>query len=372
MSFNIALLAGDGIGPEVMFESVLLLKEIEKLYNCSFSFREGKVGGVAIEHYGTPLPEETVELCKRSDAILLGAVGGPAWDHLPVEIRPETGLLQLRKQLGLFANLRPVKVIPPLTKSSPLKDSVIMGVDLCIVRELTGGLYFGTPRERRIGLEGEEVIDTLVYKRYEIERIVREAFELARLRKRKLVSVDKANVLESSRLWREIADALSIEYSDVKLEHMYIDNAAMQLIKKPIEFDVIVTENMFGDILSDEASVLTGSIGMLPSASIGNGPSLYEPIHGSAPDIAGRNVANPLAAFLSVALMLRYSFGLSKEAECIEGAVHSILLEGYRTKDLADEGKTFVSTSEMGALVRDAIQNKYLDYELVNFYEKCR
>jgi 3-isopropylmalate dehydrogenase len=372
MIYNIALLEGDGVGPEILKEAVLLLEVIGKIYNHSFNFQVGLVGGIALDFTGNPIPDETIELCKKSDAILLGAVGGPKWDSEPANRRPETGLLRLRKALGLYANIRPVKVHPSIIESSPLKAETVRDVNLCIVRELTGGLYFGTPRERRDGPSGTEVVDTLLYQEYEIERIIREAFEIARTRKKRLVSVDKANVLESSRLWREIANRLALQYPDVELEHMLVDNAAMQLIKNPRQFDVIVTENMFGDILSDEASVISGSIGMLPSASLGEGPGLYEPIHGSAPDIAGQNIANPLATFLSVALMLRYSLQLEREANDIEAAIQTVLCEGNRTKDLVVRGEQTVSTEEMGRLVREALQRNILEIDLVHFYENCR
>jgi 3-isopropylmalate dehydrogenase len=371
MNFQIAILEGDGVGPEIVREAVLLLETIGEQYGHSFFFHYGKVGGSAVDEEGTPLPDKTVQLCKISDAVLLGAVGGPKWDHEPSERRPEAGLLKIRKELGLFANIRPVKVVPTLADTSPLKLDVIKDVDFVIVRELTGGLYFG-PRERKQGEKGLEVVDTLVYKEYEIERILREAFELANLRRKKLTSVDKANVLESSRVWRECANRLSVDYPEVELEHMLVDNAAMQLIKNPSQFDVIVTENMFGDILSDEASVITGSIGLLPSASLGHGPGLYEPIHGSAPDIAGQNVANPLATFSSVALMLRYSLGLHQEAEDVDNAIEDVLRNGYRTKDIAKSSEQALSTSQMGEAVRTAVATKKIDDELVEFYSKSR
>jgi 3-isopropylmalate dehydrogenase len=372
MNYQIAVLEGDGVGPEIMLEAVLLLKTIAKEYGHTFFFHHGKVGGAAVDQDGEPLPEKTVQMCKVSDAVLLGAVGGPKWDQEPPERRPETGLLQLRKALGLFANIRPVKAYPTLVDISPLKAEKVKDVDFVIVRELTGGIYFGSPRHRVQKEEGLEVIDTLVYTEFEITRILREAFELAKQRRKKLTSVDKANVLESSRVWRECANRLSLEYPEVELEHMLVDNAAMQLIKDPARFDVIVTENMFGDILSDEASVITGSIGMLPSASLGNGPGLYEPIHGSAPDIAGRNIANPLAIFSSVALMLRYTLGLQKEALDLENAIQSVLQEGYRTRDIAKINETSLTTSQMGEAVRTALQTNQIDNELTYFYENCR
>lgn len=355
MNFQIAILEGDGVGPEIINEAVLLLQQIGEQYGHSFDFKYGKIGGSAVDELGTPLPENTIEVCKNSDAVLLGAVGGPKWDHETPDRRPETGLLKIRKELQLFANIRPVKVFPPLIETSPLKEDVIQGSDFVIVRELTGGIYFGTPRERRVTEQGLEVIDTLVYKESEIERILREAFELANQRNKKLTSVDKANVLESSRVWRECAIRLSAQYPEVELQHMLVDNAAMQLIKNPSQFDVIVTENMFGDILSDEASVITGSIGLLPSASLGVGPSLYEPIHGSAPDIAGLNIANPLATLSSVALMLRYSLGLHQEAQDIEDSIDEVLQLGFRTKDLTKPTENYLSTTEIGEKVRQTL-----------------
>jgi len=354
---KIAVLPGDGIGPEVTQEAVLLLEEIGRKFGHEFQFSYGKIGGIAIDEEGAPLPEETVQLCLNSEAVLLGAVGGPKWDKNPPDLRPELGLLRLRKALNAFANLRPITVFPSLKDASTLKPEVLEGVDLLIVRELTGGLYFGQPRERRQGKHGLEVIDTLVYTEAEIERILKLAFEIARERKGTLCSVDKANVLESSRVWRETAERLAADYPDVELSHMLVDNAAMQLIRDPGKFDVLVTENLFGDILSDEAAMITGSIGMLPSASLGNGgPGLYEPIHGSAPDIAGQSKANPLATCLSAALLLRHSLGLHEEAAAIEKAVQEVLEEGHRTGDLAKAGETVLSTREMGDKVRKALR----------------
>lgn len=357
MNKTITVIPGDGIGPEVMKAAMKVLDTIASQYNHQFTYQYAKLGGVAIDEEGTPLPDETVELCKASDGVLLGAVGGPKWDTLPGHMRPEKGLLGIRKALQLYANLRPVTAHNSLLDASTLKREVVEGVDLMIVRELTGGLYFGQPQERRQEVDGEAVVDTLYYKKSEIERIVRQAFELARLRRKKVTSVDKANVLESSRMWREVAEAIGAEYPDVQLEHMLVDNAAMQLIRNPKQFDVVVTENMFGDILSDEASMLTGSLGMLPSASIGgDGPGLYEPIHGSAPDIAGKGVANPLATILSVAMLLRYSFHLSEEANAIESAVSNVLEAGWRTGDIADSGAQIVNTEDMTAKVIEHIQ----------------
>ncbi|GMN98259.1 3-isopropylmalate dehydrogenase [Parageobacillus thermoglucosidasius] len=347
-SYRIAVLPGDGIGNEVTRGAIEILKTIETRFGHQFAFEFGLIGGAAIDQKGTPLPDETLAICRESDAVLLGAVGGPKWDRNPAHLRPEKGLLQIRKEMNLFANLRPVKFYDSLTDSSPLKKEVIQGVDLLIVRELTGGLYFGKPSGRIVENGEEKAVDTLLYKKEEIQRIVKTAFELARKRKKKVTSVDKANVLESSRMWREITEEIAQDFPDVTLDHMLVDNAAMQLIRSPQQFDVIVTENMFGDILSDEASMLTGSLGMLPSASLSaSGPSLYEPVHGSAPDIAGQNKANPIAAILSAAMMLRLSFGLAKEADAVEKAVQQVLAAGLRTADIAQKGHRAVSTEEM-------------------------
>lgn len=348
MKKQIAVLPGDGIGKEIVASAIEVLKAVNEKFGHEFEFSYGKIGGEAYEETGSPLPDETVELCKSSDAVLLGAVGGPKWDQLPPEVRPEKGLLKIRKELQLYANLRPTTYFASLADSSPLKKEIIEGVDLLMVRELTGGIYFGKPSERIVKDGQQAVVDTLFYTNEEIERVIRLAFELAQKRRKKVTSVDKANVLESSRVWREIAEEVAKDFPDVTLEHMLVDNAAMQLVSRPTQFDVVVTENMFGDILSDEASVLNGSLGMLSSASISvNGPYLYEPIHGSAPDIAGQNIANPLATILSGATMLRTSFGLEEEAQAIENAVNKVLDKGYRTKDIASEGTTVLSTTEM-------------------------
>lgn len=360
--FKIALLPGDGVGPEVIREARKALVAVGRKHACRFDFVECLVGGAALDAAGTPLPEETLEACRGCGAVLLGAVGGPKWDGLPGDRRPEAGLLGLRKSLGVFANLRPVRVFPELVGASTLKSHVVEGVDLLVVRELTGGAYFGQPRgrfcERDLG-SGRDVVravDTTVYTWDEIERVARVAFRLASERRRKVTSVDKANVLESSRLWREVVTKVGKDYPDVELAHMYVDNCAMQLVRDPGRFDVILTENMFGDILSDEAATLAGSLGMLPSASLGCGwTGLYEPVHGSAPDIAGKNVANPLGAVLSAGLLLRYSFGLGKEAESLEAAVTAVLRKGYRTADIFTEGTTLVGTAEMGDLIVDEI-----------------
>lgn len=353
---KIAVLAGDGIGREIVPQAVETLKLIADKSGCQFDFTEALVSEDAYQKYGHPLPPQTLEVCKQSDAILLGAVGSPKMDRLPPELRPErAALLPLRKELGLFANLRPVIVYDELVEASTLKPEIVKGVDILTFRELTGGLYFG-PKKRQTLVDGsEEAIDTLVYNTKEIERIARLAFEAARLRRKKVTSVDKANVLESSRLWRETVIKLAADYPDVELNHMYVDNCAMQIVRWPAQFDVIVTENMFGDILTDQASMLSGSLGMLPSASIGGKVALYEPAHGSAPDIAGQDLANPLATILSAAMMLRYSFKLESEAQSIEKAVRQVLTDGYRTADIMAEGCQKVGTKEMGALVRARI-----------------
>ncbi|WP_226037372.1 3-isopropylmalate dehydrogenase [Aquibacillus saliphilus] len=356
MQKNIVLLPGDGIGVEVIASAKAVLSALSERYNHSFTFESHDIGGIAVDNHGSPLPTQTVDACKKADAVLLGAVGGPKWDQLPSHLRPERGLLGIRKSLDLFANLRPVKGFAKLLHSSPLKEEVINGSDLLIVRELTGGLYFGRPSER--SEDGKSVIDTLSYTRDEIERIVDKGFQSARLRRKILTSVDKANVLESSKLWREIVEEKSNEYPDVTVNHVLVDAAAMKLITNPSQFDVIVTENMFGDILSDEASVLTGSLGMLPSASLAeNGVGLYEPAHGSAPDIAGLGIANPLAMILSAALMLRHSFQLEEEAKMIETAVEAVIDEGYHTADLQITNGKKVNTAEMTKLVVDFIKS---------------
>ncbi len=346
-SCKIAVLPGDGIGPEIMRSALKVLNTVSEKYGIDFEFEEALVGGVAIDATGTPLPEETLKLCKESDAILFGAVGGEKWDNLPTDKRPEKGLLRIRKELDLFANLRPAKAYTALLDSSPLKNNIIKGVDLLVLRELTGGIYFGEPR----GIEernGERVgFNTMVYYEHEVKRIAKLAFEIARNRRKKVTSVDKANVLEVSALWREIVTEVHSDYSDVELEHMYVDNCAMQLIRRPKDFDVIVTGNMFGDIISDEAGALTGSLGMLPSASIGERYAFYEPIHGSAPDIAGKGIANPIAMILSAAMMLELTCKLPEAARDIEKAIDRALEEGYRTTDIWSPGTRKVSTEEM-------------------------
>lgn len=352
---KIAVLPGDGIGVEIVPEAVKVLQVIGQKYGHSFEFTEGKIGGSAIDAVGVPLPEETLNLCHSSDAVLLGAIGGPKWDTLPVHLRPEAGaLLPLRKALGLYANLRPATLYDALLDASTLKREVIEGTDIMVIRELTGGLYFGEKKREKTAA-GQVAVDTLVYSTEEIERIARLGFEIAMKRKKVLHSIDKANVLESSRLWRETVTALAAEYPEVELIHMYVDNCAMQLVRWPKQFDVIVTENMFGDILTDQASMLTGSIGMLPSASLGGKVGLFEPSHGSAPDIAGQQKANPLATILSAAMMLRYAFDLNDEAKVIEDAVVKVLDLGYRTPDIMEDGGKPVNTAEMGDRVVEQI-----------------
>jgi 3-isopropylmalate dehydrogenase len=347
---TIAVLPGDGIGPEVTSEAIKVLKAVSDKFSLSqFNFKTGLIGGIAIDEAGHPLPKETIDLCKSSQAVLLGSVGGPKWDSTdPNAFRPEQGLLGIRKELNLFANLRPVKIFKPLVSASTLKPEVIKDVDLVVVRELTGGIYFG-----QRGRQADRAFDTCDYQKYEIKRLLKVAFDLASQRRKIVHSVDKANVLESSRLWRETAIEVGKERSDIKLEHMLVDNCAMQLVRQPSQFDVIAVGNMFGDILSDEASMLSGSLGMLASASLGenNSPGLYEPSHGSAPDIAGKNIANPIATILSAALMLRYSFKLEREAKAVEQAVETVLEEGYRTADIMETNCQQVSTSKMGDLV---------------------
>lgn len=354
--YKIAVLAGDGIGREIVPEAVSVLKVISDKFGHQFQFTEALISEDAYEKYGHPLPAETLNICKESQAVLLGAVGSPKMDQLPPDLRPErAALLPLRKALGLYANLRPIKVYPHLMDASTLKPEVIKDVDILFFRELTGGLYFGPKKRQSLDNGTEEAIDTLVYNTQEIERIVRLAFEAAQTRKKKLTSVDKANVLESSRLWRETIIKIAVDYPDVELNHMYVDNCAMQLVRWPGQFDVVVTENMFGDILTDQASMLGGSLGMLASASLGGKVALYEPAHGSAPDIAGQNKANPLATILSAAMMLRFSFGLEKEAKIVETAVTKVLDDGYRTPDIMADGMKPVGTREMGELVRKYI-----------------
>lgn len=380
MNATIMLLPGDGIGPEVVAEARRVLDATADRFGHSFAYRQGLIGGCAIDATGAALPPETLDLCQSSDAVLLGAVGGPQWSDPRAAVRPEQGLLQLRAALGVYANLRPVRVLDALAGASPLRPERVRGVDMLIVRELTGGLYFGRPQGREMVDGRRSAVDTLRYGEDEIRRVVRMAFELARGRRKKVTSVDKANVLASSRLWREVTHEVAAEYPDVLCEDVLVDACAMYLINRPADFDVIVTENMFGDILSDEASMIAGSLGMLPSASLGEStrakaqtsegakegtqaasslplresssrPGLYEPIHGSAPDIAGRGIANPLATILSAAMLLRWSLGLTAEAGAVEAAVERVLGDGCRTADIARPGEATISTTEMGASV---------------------
>ena len=347
MNYNIALLRGDGIGPEIVDSAVRVLEKIGEKYGHTFSFTRYLIGGAALDETGVPLPEETVAGCLASDSVLLGAVGGPKWDTLPGNMRPEKALLGIRAAMELYTNLRPARLYPALAGDCPLRPDIVEnGFDLLIVRELTGGIYFGD-RGYREGRYGEEAYDTECYSRHEIERIAHAAFRAAAKRRGSVISIDKANVLETSRLWRKTVHEVAEQYPTVTVSDMLVDNAAMQLVKNPSQFDVIVTSNMFGDILSDEASQITGSIGMLPSASLGDGTrGLYEPIHGSAPDIAGKGIANPIATILSAAMMLRHSFALTAEADAIEAAVDRVLNAGYRTADIA-HGKEALSTTEM-------------------------
>ena len=362
MNFNIAVLGGDGIGPEVITECVKVLEALERVFGHQFSLEYGDIGGVSIDRHGIPLTPEVRALAEAADAVLFGAVGGPNWDSPTAKVHPEDGLLQLRSHLGVFANIRPVKAYPSLAESSVLKASVLQGVDMVVVRELIGGLYYALPKERQETPQGWTAVDTMRYSESEIERILRVGFELARSRRGKLTSVDKANVLECSRLWRQTAIRLAAEYPDVELDHVLVDACAMQLIQRPARFDVIVAENTFGDILSDEASVLAASMGLLPSASLAGVPvagnrtrGLYEPIHGTAPDIAGQGIANPIAAILSVALLLRYSLGLTEEAANIEKAVDQTLAANYRTADIATPGAISVDTVQMGYYITAAL-----------------
>jgi 3-isopropylmalate dehydrogenase len=354
---HILIFEGDGIGPEIVREACKVLESVNNKYALNLTFENELIGGSAIDVHGVPLADSTLERARQADAILLGAVGGPKWDKLDRAIRPEQGLLKIRSQLELYANLRPALLYPQLVDASSLKPEVVSGLDILIVRELAGGIYFGQPRGIRVLENGErEGFNTYKYSESEIIRIGRTAFEMARKRNRKVCSVDKANVLEATMLWREVLDTLHLEYPDVELSHMYVDNAAMQLVRAPKQFDVLVTGNMFGDILSDAAAMLTGSIGMLPSASLDkDGRGMYEPCHGSAPDIAGQNIANPLATILSVSMMLRYSLALPDVADVIEAAVGKVLDAGYRTVDIYTEGTKKVSTSEMGDAVIAAL-----------------
>ena len=347
-SYKIAVIKGDGIGPEIINEALKVLKVVAEKFCFNLEFEDFLMGGIAYDLTGSPLPKETITGCLGANATLFGAIGGEKWDNLPRELRPESGLLHLRKSLEVFANFRPAKVYDALIEASTLKSEVIEGVDILVVRELIGGIYFGTPR----GRDKDRGFNTMVYSVDEVKRIAHTAFMAARKRKKKVCSVDKANVLDVSQLWREVVSEVAEEYPDVELSHMYVDNAAMQLIRNPKQFDVILTGNLFGDILSDEASMLSGSIGLLPSASIGTKAAIYEPIHGSAPDIAGKGIANPIAAIASVAMLLRYSLGQIQAAEAIEGAIEEVLKEGFRTKDIADYGaKEVCGCERMGSVI---------------------
>lgn len=351
-TYNISIIKGDGIGPEIVDEAIKVLDAVAAVEGFSLNYSDYLMGGAAIDVLGVPLPQETLDGCKNSDAILFGAIGGEKWDNLPRDKRPETGLLQIRKELGLYANLRPTKVYDALLNASTIKEDVLKGVDLLVVRELTGGIYFGTPRAK----EENRAYNTMVYSKSEIRQIAKMAFESAMKRGKKVCSVDKANVLEVSQLWREEVEDVAKNYPEVTLSHMYIDNAAMQLIRDPRQFDVILTGNIFGDILSDEASMVSGSIGLLPSASIGGEVGLYEPIHGSAPDIAGQGIANPMATILSASMMLRYALDEQSAADKIDDAVDRVLKDGYRTKDLSSFGaKEVCSTSEIGSIIASYI-----------------
>src|SRR5580693_7526947 len=356
MLLNLTILAGDGIGPEVTEQAVLVLRAVSNKFGHDLQLRHKNVGGAALAAVEDPLPQDTLQACLSSSAVLMGAVGNPAFDHYPNHLRPEAGLLRLRRELGSYANLRPAICFPALEDSSPLRTDLVRGTDIMIVRELLGGLYFGEPRSI-VGNPGSRLAtNTMTYDEPAIGRIARVAFDLARKRRRKVLSVDKANVLECSRLWREIVIGCAKDYPDVKLSHMYVDSAAMSLVQRPKDFDVVLTENMFGDILSDQAGGVVGSLGLLASASIGGPVGLYEPVHGSAPDIAGKGIANPLGAILSVALMLRHTFHLPKEAECVEAGVISTLIGGFRTRDLARPGERTVSTEEMGAQIAEFVR----------------
>lgn len=353
MNYNIAVIKGDGIGTEITEQAMKVLETVGEKYNHTFNFTDVLMGGIAIDKTGVPLPQETIDVCQKSDSVLLGAVGGPKWDVLPAELRPETGLLALRSALKLYANIRPASLFSPLKNACPLRADIAgKGFDMVIVRELTGGIYFGK-RGRNATPNGTEAFDTECYNETEIKRIAKVAFETAMIRRKKLISIDKANVLESSRLWREVVNNMAKEYPEVEVSDMLVDNAAMQLVKNPAQFDVILASNIFGDILSDEAAMITGSIGLLASASLGDSKlGLYEPIHGSAPDIAGQDKANPISAVLSAAMMLKYSFGLNSESLAIEKAVEKVLLSNIRTFDIKDENTIqVIGTKKMGELI---------------------
>jgi 3-isopropylmalate dehydrogenase len=356
MLLNLTILPGDGIGPEVTSQAVLVLEALAQKFGHQLQLQEKSIGGAALAASNDPLPADTIQACLSSSAVLMGAVGNPAYDHYPNHLRPEAGLLRLRRELGAYANLRPAVCFPALEDASPLRPELVRGTDIMIVRELLGGLYFGEPRSITGNPGSRIALNTMTYGEAAIERIARIAFDLALKRRKKVLSVDKANVLECSRLWREVVIRIAKDYPGVQLSHMYVDSAAMSLVLRPRDFDVVLTENMFGDILSDQAGGVVGSLGLLASASIGGPVGLYEPVHGSAPDIAGKGIANPLGAILTVALMLRHTFDLQREAECIEKAVNSVLTEGARTADLAKRNEKSISTSEMaGAVVAETL-----------------
>src|SRR3984957_11422688 len=360
MLLNLTILPGDGIGPEVIEQAIPVLQALAEGFGHTLQLQNKLIGGAALSVANDPLPGDTIQACLASSAVLLGAVGSPAFDHHPGHLRPEAGLLRIRRELGAYANLRPAVFFPALEDTSPLRAEIVRGTDIMIVRELLGGAYFGQPRSIE-GTQGSRVaINTMKYSESEIERIARVAFELAMKRRRKVLSVDKANVLECSRLWREVVTRVGREYPEVKLSHQYVDSAAMLLVQNPAEFDVVLTENMFGDILSDQAGGIVGSLGLLASASIGGAVGLYEPVHGSAPTIAGQGIANPLGAILSAAMLLRHSFQLEREASCIEDAVGSVLTEGWRTADLVSKTQTAISTTEMGRRVVDAVNSSVI------------
>jgi len=366
MLLNLTILPGDGIGPEVTDEAVRVLELVAETFGHQLGLTRKNIGGAALVASKDPLPADTLQACLSSGAVLLGAVGGPAFDEYPRDLRPEAGLLRLRKELGAFANLRPAVCFPALQESSPLRPELAKGTDVLIVRELLGGLYFGEPRSIQGSAGSRVATNTMSYGEAEIERIARMAFELARTRRHKLVSVDKGNVLECSRLWREVVTRVGKNYRDVQLSHMYVDAAAMLLVMRPADFDVLLTENMFGDILSDQAGAVVGSLGLLASASIGGAVGVYEPVHGSAPDIAGQGIANPLGAILSAALLLRYSFRLEREAASIESAVSQVLDAGYRTRDLVTSGQSATSTTQMGEKVRESVKQLAARHEVAS------
>ena len=355
--YTIAVLPGDGIGPEVVGQAIKVLQAIADKSGFKLTLNTAPVGGAAIDQFDNPLPESTLDTCKQADAVLLGAIGAPQYDNLPSDKRPERGLLGLRAGLGLYANLRPARVFPGLVNASSLKPELVSGIDILIVRELTGGIYFGNPRGFD-DKDGGRGFNTMVYTTHEVDRIAKIAFDAAMKRGKKVMSVDKANVLEVSQFWRQQVIKTAAAYPEIELEHMYVDNCAMQLVRNPKQFDVIVTGNLFGDILSDEAAMLTGSLGMLPSASMGDGTALYEPVHGSAPDIAGKNIANPLATIASVAMMLRHSMDRSKEADVLDMAIEQVLQDGHRTRDIARQDEPTVSTTEMGDLVVNNVKKQ--------------